>query len=148
MKPHFAASAAAFVFITLISVSCAGDTQEYYPLKVGDTVFQVELARTPEERAQGLMFRRELDPDKGMLFIFEEPQQLSFWMKNTYIDLSIAYIDSDGVIIDILDMEALSEASVRSSTEVQYALELRQGAFDENGIFPGDSVDFSTIPLN
>lgn len=141
-------AAATLVLITVVSISCSGEDQIYYPLKVGDTLFQVELAQTLEERAQGLMYRRELDPDKGMLFIFDEPQQLSFWMKNTYIDLSIAYIDSDGVIIDILDMEALSEASVPSSAPVQYALEVRQGGFDENGIFPGDRVDLSTIPLN
>lgn len=102
--------------------------------------FEVELAITPEERAKGLMFREELEKNRGMLFVFEEEQALSFWMKNTSIALSIAYISANGVIIDILDMEPYDLSLVPSSQPVKYALEVNQGEFRRRGIRPGNRV--------
>jgi uncharacterized membrane protein (UPF0127 family) len=98
----------------------------------------VEIARTEEERAQGLMYRKKLPDGEGMLFIFERDQQLSFWMKNTSIPLSIAFISSDGRITEIRDMQPHDLNSVQSSRSVRYALEAPQGWFTRAGIKPGD----------
>jgi len=104
----------------------------------------VEIARTDEERTQGLMHRKKLPDGEGMIFIFDRDQQLSFWMKNTVIPLSIAFIASDGRIIEIRDMRPLDLNTVKSSRSVRYALEAPQGWFDRAGIKPGDvvSLDF------
>jgi len=100
----------------------------------------VELAKTDEQRSQGLMYRKELPEGSGMLFIFEQDQILSFWMKNTYIPLSIAYIASDGRIIDIKDMEPESLAPIKSSRSVRYALEVPRSWFSRMDIGPGSRV--------
>ena len=99
---------------------------------------KVEIARTDEERSRGLMFRTQLDDGYGMLFIFERDQMLSFWMRNTLIPLSIAYIASNGKIVEIKDMYPLDESPVPSSAPVRYALEAPQGWFSRAGIKPGD----------
>ncbi|MDR1099208.1 MAG: DUF192 domain-containing protein [Treponema sp.] len=98
----------------------------------------VELARTDAERAQGLMYRKSLDDGKGMLFIFDRDQIMSFWMKNTRIPLSIAFITKEGRILEIRDMQPLAEYSVRSSRSARYALEAPQGWFSRAGIKAGD----------
>jgi len=100
----------------------------------------VEIARTDEERAKGLMYRKVLPDGEGMLFVFERDQQLSFWMKNTIIPLSIAFIASDGYIIEIKDMQPNDLNSVRSSRSVRYALEVPQGWFGRVKVKPGDVV--------
>jgi uncharacterized membrane protein (UPF0127 family) len=100
----------------------------------------VELARTDEERALGLMFRKQLPDGQGMLFIFDRDQQMSFWMKNTVIPLSIAYITSDGQILEIKDMQPNDINSVKSSRSVRYALEVPQGWFGRVNVKPGDIV--------
>ncbi|GHU79849.1 hypothetical protein FACS189462_5600 [Spirochaetia bacterium] len=104
----------------------------------GPVSMEVELARTDQEHSQGLMHRKNLEDGKGMLFIFERDQIMSFWMKNTLIPLSIAFIASDGRIIEIKDMEPLNETPVRSSRSVRYALEVPQGWFSRAGIGIGD----------
>ena len=100
----------------------------------------VEIARTDQERAQGLMHRKKLPDGEGMIFIFERDEQLSFWMKNTVIPLSIAFIASDGRITEIKDMQPLDLNSVTSSRSVRYALETPQGWFKRAGVKPGDVV--------
>jgi hypothetical protein len=110
-------------------------------LKIGDDVIVAELARTAEERRIGLMFRERLDDGRGMLFIFEKDLHLNFWMENTRLPLSIAYIDSSFVIRDILDMTPFSRESVPSSVSVRYALEVPQGYFGRAGISVGDTVE-------
>jgi uncharacterized protein len=99
-----------------------------------------EVVATPELRANGLMNRFSLQPDHGMLFVFDRPQPLSFWMKNTYIPLSIAFIDADGKIINIEDMRPQDEASHWSQGLAQYAVEMKQGWFAARGIGPGAVV--------
>ena len=101
-----------------------------------------ELAVKEEERNYGFMNRKDIPDGTGMLFVFEKDQILHFWMKNTPHPLSIAYIDSTGVIADILDMTPFSEASVSSSRSVRYALEVPQGWFRKNGIREGDTVEW------
>lgn len=100
-----------------------------------------EVARTPEKQAQGLMFRYFLSPDSGMFFIFEHDETLRFWMKNCYIPLSIAFIDSQGIITDIHEMAPLDTVTRYSSTKpVRFALEAVAGWFTAWGIKPGDTV--------
>jgi len=108
----------------------------------------VEIARTDEERATGLMFRKTLPDGQGMIFVFDRDQQLSFWMKNTVIPLSIAYIASDGRIVDILDMQPNDLNSVVSSRSVRYALEVPQGWFGRVNVKPGDIVKIDHALLN
>ena len=100
----------------------------------------VELAKTDAERSRGLMHRKRLPDGEGMLFIFERDETLSFWMKNTLIPLSIAFIASDGRIIDIKDMRPRDLNSVKSSRSVRYALEVPQGWFSRVGVRTGDRV--------
>jgi len=102
---------------------------------------QVEIADTPDERQQGLMGREALAEDAGMLFIFDQEQPLSFWMKDTLIPLSIAYIDGSGTIVDIQDMQPLDETLHPSATPARYALEVNQGFFGERGVTVGDTVE-------
>lgn len=101
-----------------------------------DTV-TAEVARTPDERAQGLMYREELENGRGMLFVFERPELRSFWMQNTYIPLDIAYIDAGRTIVDILAMEPLSDDLYESTQPALFALEVPQGWFASRGISVG-----------
>ena len=100
-----------------------------------------EVASSPETRATGLMNRFSLKPDTGMLFVFERPEPLAFWMKNTYVPLSIAFLDADGRILNIEDMAPQTENSQWSKGSGLYALEMRKGWFAERGIKPGDRVE-------
>jgi uncharacterized membrane protein (UPF0127 family) len=101
---------------------------------------RVEIADNPFEQQRGLMYRTSLGKDRGMLFVYRRELPLTFWMKNTRIPLSIAYIDSEGRITDILDMKPLDDKPPHyvSSEPVQYALEVNQGFFDEHGVKVGD----------
>jgi uncharacterized membrane protein (UPF0127 family) len=105
-----------------------------------DIPLTAELARTNEEQSMGLMFRKKLDDGEGMLFVYGKDQTLSFWMKNTVIPLSIAFISRDGQIIEIQDMRMQSLQSIRSSRSVRYALEVPQGWFERAGITGGCNV--------
>ncbi|MCH2155087.1 MAG: DUF192 domain-containing protein [Opitutales bacterium] len=108
---------------------------------VGDQPILIQAAFTESERQKGLMYRREMDKDAGMLFVFETPQARGFWMKNTYIPLDIAYMTSDGVIREIYPMYPLNENSVRSvRADISIALEMNQGWFAENGVELGDAL--------
>ena len=101
----------------------------------------VELARTVGERSRGLMSREELAEDGGMLFVFPGDTEAGFWMKDTLIPLSIAFIAADGTILDVQDMEALSEELHRPPAPYRYALEVNQGWFREHGLGRGDRVE-------
>ncbi|MBM4278865.1 MAG: DUF192 domain-containing protein [Deltaproteobacteria bacterium] len=113
------------------------------PLYIKGKEVRVEVARTPEERAVGLMARKHLGKEEGMLFIFEEEGHHSFWMKNTYIPLSIAFIDRESRIVKITDMKPLTLTSHLPPKPILYALEMNQGWFSKNGIKVGDIVRFS-----
>lgn len=99
-----------------------------------------EVARTPEERAIGLMHRRELPAHSGMLFVFEQAQPLCFWMKNTFIPLSIAFLQDDGTILNIEEMKPQSLQSHCSAVPARYALEMNAGWFRRRGLKPGDRI--------
>ena len=108
--------------------------------KAGNVTLMTELAITQAQREQGLMYRKELKDGEGMLFVFQNDQLLSFWMKNTLIPLSIAYISSEGRILEIYDMRPGNLDPVRSSRSVHYALEVPQGWFGRAGLGVGDSI--------
>jgi uncharacterized protein len=107
---------------------------------------RVEIADEPEEQVTGLMNRTALGEDRGMLFVFPSEEDRSFWMKDTLIPLSIAYMDSEGRIVDIQDMKALDDdpPHYESAEPARYALEVNKGFFDERGVEVGDSAE---LPL-
>ncbi|MDN3511744.1 MAG: DUF192 domain-containing protein [Candidatus Jettenia sp. CY-1] len=114
------------------------------PINVGGIELEVELAITPEERIVGLMYRNKLEDNEGMLFVFPKEEILSFWMKDTRIPISIAFIKADGRIIQIDTMSPHSLDTHVSREKVQYALEMKEGWFRLHNIKEGDIV---RIPL-
>ena len=106
-------------------------------LNAGMHIIKAELAQTPEQRSIGLMHRKAMPTNDGMLFVFEQPAPQCFWMKNTLLPLSIAFIDDDGTVASIEEMPAGSLASHCARQPVRYALEMNQGWFAKRGIKPG-----------
>jgi len=107
----------------------------------------VEVADTPEKRAQGLMFRTSLSHDQGMLFVFEREEPLGFWMKNTLIPLAIGYFDREKKLVDIHEMipavaGELSIKTYQSARPAMYALELSKGWYTQNKVLPGTTFSF------
>jgi uncharacterized membrane protein (UPF0127 family) len=109
-------------------------------LTAADHVIDARVARTPEQRALGLMHRTELDPNEGMLFVCDEHAVQRFWMKDTPVPLSIAFLDDDGTILHVDDLDPHSLEGCSSRQPVRYVLEMPQGWFRERGIGPGDRV--------
>jgi hypothetical protein len=101
----------------------------------------VEVANTEEARAQGLMHRRMLPESRGMLFVFREPALHGMWMVNTYVPLSVAFIDDRGVIINIADMDPHTRMTHSAARPAKYALEVNRGWFASRGITPGMRVE-------
>ena len=133
--PLFAAADAAAASISfeesLLTIAAADDRFE----------FQVEMAVSPAQRSQGLMFRESLEEDRGMLFDFGQPQQATMWMRNTYVPLDMLFIDEHGRITQIAaDAQPLSDAVIASRERVRAVLELRGGVSAKLGIKPGDRV--------
>ena len=110
------------------------------PLTIGTHKLMAEIARTPDQQSVGLMNRFSLKPDHGMLFVYERNEPLSFWMRNTYIPLSIAFIAPDGHIVNIEDMKPQTDETHWSRGPAMYALEMKKGWFAERGIGPGAVV--------
>ena len=132
---------------TLFAAACAfainaGHAAELptTPLTIGTHKLTAEVATTPDQRSVGLMNRFSLKPDHGMLFVFERNEPLSFWMKNTYVPLSIAFIAPDGRIVNIEDMKPRTEETHWSRGPALNALEMKKGWFAERGIGPGAVV--------
>lgn len=115
-----------------------------YEINIHDKKPRVEVAFTQKGRTIGLMFRDKLDYDHGMLFIYPQEQNLSFWMKNTRIPLSIAFINSSETITQIEPMAPYSLTSHTSKIKVRFALEMEEGWFRRNGITVGSKVGFSS----
>lgn len=109
-------------------------------LSVGVHRIEAEVAGTPEERATGLMHRRSLPAHRGMLFVFPAPGLHCFWMKNTLIPLSIAFLDDAGRIVQIADMQPHSLDSHCPPRPVRFALEMNAGWFGRRGLAPGDRI--------
>jgi uncharacterized membrane protein (UPF0127 family) len=109
-------------------------------LQAGMHIIKAELAITPEQQATGMMFRKEMGTNEGMLFVNEEPGLRCFWMRNTLVPLSIAFIADDGSIVNIADMEPRSEKSHCSARPVRYALEMNLGWFARRGLKAGSRL--------
>lgn len=128
----------------VLSFACAAQTAAQklaaVRLNVGIHNVNAEVARTPDQRATGLMFRQAMPASDGMLFVFDEPATQCFWMKNTYIPLSTAFLADDGSIVNIADMQPQALDSHCSSKPVRYVLEMNQGWFAKRGIKPGAKV--------
>ena len=136
---HRALLAIASALLAVGAIASAADLP-VTTLSVNGQKIVAEVVTTPEQRAKGLMNRFSLQPDHGMLFVFEEPQPLGFWMKNTYIPLSIAFVDAAGKIVNIEDMKPQDETTHWSRGFALYAVEMKQGWFVAKGIKPGDLV--------
>jgi hypothetical protein len=115
--------------------------EKLYTLTINSVKLNVEIVRTPRERARGLMFRKSLPQDQGMLFIYEGSDIRGFWMKDTYIPLSLAYIDENCRIIQLVDMEPLERKSYPSASPAQFVLEVNRGWFEKNNVKVGDIVE-------
>lgn len=138
-----------FFLIALILIlnSCSEPSDivnnKLYEIKINGKSIYVEVVSTQSKRMLGLMFREKLNKDQGMLFIYPQDQYLSFWMKNTKIPLSIAFINSSGEITQIESMSPYSLTSHVSKDKGRYALEMEEGWFRKNGISVGSKVNFS-----
>jgi uncharacterized protein len=109
-------------------------------ITAGMHLIQAELAVTPEQQQIGMMMRREMGTNEGMLFVNDEPGVRCFWMRNTLIPLSAAFVSDDGSIVNIADMQPLNDQSHCSTKPVRFVLEMRQGWFDKRGIKPGSRL--------
>ncbi len=109
-------------------------------LQAGMHNIRAAVAQTPEQRQTGLMFRREMAQHEGMLFVFEQASPQCFWMKNTPLPLSIAFLADDGTVVNIADMQPQVLDSHCSSKPVRYVLEMNQGWFAKRGIKAGSKI--------
>lgn len=109
-------------------------------LQAGLHLIDAQVAQTPQSRQIGLMHRRSMPPTEGMLFVFERAQVQCFWMKNTLIPLSAAFMREDGTIVNIADMQPLSEVTHCSKEPVRFVLEMNQGWFAQRRIQPGQRL--------
>jgi uncharacterized protein len=132
--------ALALLGLSLLSARAAADLPEV-ALAINGHKLTAEVAANDGQRAQGLMHRRMLPENRGMLFVFPHPAPQSFWMANTYLPLSIAFIDERGAIVNIADMKPLTTNPHPSAKPAKYALEMNQGWFAKRGIKAGAKVD-------
>ena len=110
------------------------------PLTAGIHVIKAMVAKSPEERSTGLMFRAEMGTNEGMLFVFDDPAQQCFWMKNTLLPLSAAFVADDGTVVNIEDMKPQTLDSHCSKAPVRFVLEMNQGWFAKRGIKAGSKL--------
>jgi hypothetical protein len=106
-------------------------------LSAGMHLIDTQVAASPEQRSTGLMFRKEMPASEGMLFVFEQPAQQCFWMKNTLLPLTAAFVADDGTIVNLADMKPQTTDSHCSAQPVRYVLEMNQGWFAKKGIKAG-----------
>jgi uncharacterized membrane protein (UPF0127 family) len=109
-------------------------------IKAGMYQIDAQVAQAPEQRTTGLMFRREMPQYEGMLFIFEQPSNLCFWMKNTLLPLTAAFVADDGTIVNLADMKPQTTDSHCATKPVRYVLEMNQGWFAKRGIKAGSKL--------
>ncbi|MGV3727235.1 DUF192 domain-containing protein [Hydrogenophaga sp.] len=115
-------------------------------LQAGMHLIQAQVASTPQERSVGLMFRREMPTNEGMLFIFEQPSEQCFWMKNTLLPLTAAFVADDGTIVNLVDMKPQSLDSHCSTKPVRYVLEMHKGWFDKRALKAGTKLSGPPFP--
>jgi uncharacterized membrane protein (UPF0127 family) len=124
-----------FVLVLLLPPKLSSQT-----LWIGSYVLQADLAIREEDRRRGLMFHLPLGEDKAMLFVFPQPQKVCMWMKYTFIPLSVAFVRSDGRIVNMADMSPLSTKGHCAKEDVLYALEVPRGWFDDREIVNGMAI--------
>jgi len=128
------------LLLSLVAVTTSAQADQPLLLRLGEHELQAEYAVTADQRQRGLMERTELATDSGMLFRFDEVRRHCLWMKDTPLPLSAAFLDEDGVIVDVIDLEPLSIEIRCSQAPARYALEVNQGWFEAQGIRAGDQV--------
>jgi hypothetical protein len=110
-------------------------------INAGMHVIKAEIAASEAQREQGLMFREKMASNEGMIFLFPQAQKTCMWMKNTLLPLSVAFIDDDGLVVNIEDMQAQTLESHCANQPVHYALEMNLGWFKQKGIKAGSKID-------
>lgn len=140
---HSFVLAAALAFGITAFPASAQDAQMHLPrvkLAAGMHQIDAQVAYTPDQRATGLMFRKEMPQHEGMLFVFDQPSMQCFWMKNTLLPLSAAFVADDGTVVNVEDMKPQSLDSHCSHKPVRYVLEMNQGWFAKKGLKPGSKL--------
>jgi uncharacterized membrane protein (UPF0127 family) len=139
MKPIFSTIACCLVFCCHLALAQDGPQLNLPRIKItaGMYLIDTQVAATPEQRATGLMFRPQMPSGEGMLFVFEVPSEQCFWMKNTLLPLTAAFVADDGSIVNLADMKPQTTNSHCSERPVRYVLEMNQGWFAQKGIKAG-----------
>jgi len=140
MTSFLTRTAAGLAMVLACTLASAQDAPQQLPairLSTGMHVLQVQLAQTPEQQQIGLMFRKTMGTNEGMLFVFDEPRQQCFWMKNTLLPLSVAFIADDGSVVNLDNMKPQTLDSHCSTKPVRFVLEMNVGWFDKRGIKAG-----------
>jgi uncharacterized membrane protein (UPF0127 family) len=144
IRPAYLAATAAIIasFTAAALPAAAQEIQQLpvTPLNIGIHVIKAEVARSEEQREQGLMFRKKMGANEGMVFVFETPAGICMWMKNTLIPLSVAFIDAKGAILNVEEMKAQTLDSHCAQGAASYALEMNKGWFKEKNIKPGTVI--------
>ncbi len=128
-------------FVCIASLAGAQQRFSVTTLNIGIHLIQAEVAMRDEERAQGLMFRQQLGANEGMVFRFPENREVCMWMKNTFVPLSVAFVDEAGKIINIEDMQPQTQDPHCAKRPARYALEMNQGWFKQKNVKPGSKID-------
>ncbi|MDE3084483.1 MAG: DUF192 domain-containing protein [Verrucomicrobiota bacterium] len=144
-----------FLFCAFFLAGCSRDhsgpaaaktVNDYFTIKVGGRDVRMQLAVTPAEMQHGLMGRRDLGPDEGMIFVYTQPQQMSFWMHNTPIPLDIGFFNARGELEEIYSMRPVDESALNSrGRELQFALEMPQDWFENRQVRPGARLDLDAL---
>jgi uncharacterized membrane protein (UPF0127 family) len=137
MRSLAAIAAGSLLALCSVAVTSALAQVPAMTLGAGMHLIQAEVANTNESRMQGLMYRKSLGVNNGMLFVFTEDERHCMWMKNTFVPLSVAFIDAKGRIVSIHDMEPQTEISHCATGPARFALEMNKGWFKSKGIAPG-----------
>ena len=117
-----------------------------FPIKVGDRIVQMQIAAQMEEMQKGLMYRKSMGADEGMLFVYPAPTQMGFWMRNCEFIQNIGFFDAAGVLKETYEMYPHDERAVSSHAhDLQFALEMNQGWYERNGLKPGAKLDLKAV---
>lgn len=135
-------------FNLVLSILFVSSLHGSEPINLDSFLNKIEIADSSKERRRGLMYRNALPQNHGMLFIWDSEKIQCMWMKNTYIPLSVAYVDAKGKIINISAMKPLSRVSICSDEPAIYALEVNQGFFERSNINSGDILAIEKILQN
>ena len=133
-----------YIFLLFFSFSVISEEK----ISIESLFSKIEVVSNSQERKLGLMYRENLPYNNAMFFIWEYKKRQCMWMRNTYIPLNVAYLDSSGKILEIYDMVPLSDESVCSKKRVRYALEVNLNWFEDNNILVGDVLDISNLVKN